>query len=632
MSKQPLDFERLMRVPYINPDTGFEISPNGRFVAFSWNRSGQWEIYQLRLDHPDDIQQITNGPGAKFGPRYSPDNKFLLYALDVDGGESFDICVCNLSQNLHFNLTPETSFAIQPKLSWSPDGKSIAFISNQSGRFSTYILPVAFSEKVEPARAPLLVFDQSGPHWDVLWSPDGSWLAVVCESTASDNMTYIVPVPLEYAKDNRRVQPGERVVPKQRVISEQGVPINAKQVCWSPDSARLAFSSDLHGFYDIGIFELASGQVVWATSGKGNKGSPDWSADGKRLTYICSEGPDSWIAVMELGRAAPVLYHLEPGVHSSPLFTPESRRIVFAYDNPRRPDDLWLLNLESGQFRTLTRSLPREFSAEDFIMPRHIEYSSLDGRSVPALLYQPPEGEDEPKQGLRPAVIVIHGGPTWSFQFLWYPLMTHLASRGWVVLAPNYRGSTGYGREWQLANRFDMGGVDTMDVAAGVDYLVKEGLADPKRIAVTGRSHGGYLTMSCLTEYPKLWACGSAVVPFLNWFTSHANSRQDLQHWDIENMGDPRKNSKLWRERSPFFFLNRVQAPVQLICAANDPRCPASESSAARDVLLALGKPVDYVFYPDEGHAFLKIENVVDHELRRVAFLERALEKNDNFR
>jgi len=632
MSKQPLDFERLMRVPYINPDTGFEISPNGRFVAFSWNRSGQWEIYQLRLDHPDDIQQITNGPGAKFGPRYSPDNKFLLYALDVDGGESFDICVCNLSQNLHFNLTPETSFAIQPKLSWSPDGKSIAFISNQSGRFSTYILPVAFSEKVEPARAPLLVFDQSGPHWDVLWSPDGSWLAVVCESTASDNMTYIVPVPLEYAKDNRRVQPGERVVPKQRVISEQGVPINAKQVCWSPDSARLAFSSDLHGFYDIGIFELASGQVVWATSGKGNKGSPDWSADGKRLTYICSEGPDSWIAVMELGRAAPMLYHLEPGVHSSPLFTPESRRIVFAYDNPRRPDDLWLLNLESGQFRALTRSLPREFSAEDFIMPRHIEYSSLDGRSVPALLYQPPEGEDGPEQGLHPAVIVIHGGPTWSFQFLWYPLMTHLASRGWVVLAPNYRGSTGYGREWQLANRFDMGGVDTMDVAAGVDYLVKEGLADPKRIAVTGRSHGGYLTMSCLTEYPKLWACGSAVVPFLNWFTSHANSRQDLQHWDIENMGDPRKNSKLWRERSPFFFLNRVQAPVQLICAANDPRCPASESSAARDVLLALGKPVDYVFYPDEGHAFLKIENVVDHELRRVAFLARALEKNDNFR
>jgi len=245
---------------------------------------------------------------------------------------------------------------------------------------------------------------------------------------------------------------------------------------------------------------------------------------------------------------------------------------------------------------------------------------------VPALLYLPPDPVDESERKSRPAVIVIHGGPTWSFQFLWYPLMTHLASRGWVVLAPNYRGSTGYGREWQLANRYDMGRGDTMDVAAGVDYLVREGLADPERIAVTGRSHGGYLTMSCLTEYPDRWACGSAVVPFLNWFTSHANSRQDLQHWDIENMGDPQKKYTLWRERSPFFFLSRVRAPVQLICGANDPRCPASESTAARDVLAALGKPVDYILYPDEGHAFLKIANVVDHELRRVAFLRRALE------
>jgi dipeptidyl aminopeptidase/acylaminoacyl peptidase len=626
MATQPLDFERLMRVPYINADTGFEISPDGRYVAFSWNRTGQWEIYQLRLDHPDDIRQITDGPGAKFAPRYSPDNKFLMYVLDMDGSESFDIYVCNLAQNAHYNLTPDTPFAIQPHLSWAPNGKSIAFISNQSGRFSTYILPVAFSKKVEPVGKPLLIFDQSGPNWDVLWSPDGSCLAVICESTASDFATYIVPVPLKYAHDNRRVQPGERVVPKQRVISEQGLPINAKQAFWSPEGARLTFSSDTHGVYDIGIFELASGQVIWVTSGRGDKGSPDWSADGKRLTYVCNDGPDSWVAVLELGRAAPVLYHLEPGVHISPLFTPESRRIVFAFDNPRRPDDLWLLNLESGQFRALTRSLPPEFSLDDFIMPRQIEYPSLDGRRVPALLYLPPAREDGSKQGSRPAVIVIHGGPTWSFQFLWYPLMSHLASRGWVVLAPNYRGSTGYGREWQLANRYDMGRGDTMDVAAGVDYLVQQGLADSRRIAVTGRSHGGYLTMSCLTEYPDRWACGSAVVPFLNWFTSHANSRQDLQHWDIENMGDPHKYSELWRERSPFFFLRRVQAPVQLICGANDPRCPASESSAARDVLLALGKPVDYIFYPDEGHAFLKIENVVDHELRRVAFLACALE------
>jgi dipeptidyl aminopeptidase/acylaminoacyl peptidase len=200
-----------------------------------------------------------------------------------------------------------------------------------------------------------------------------------------------------------------------------------------------------------------------------------------------------------------------------------------------------------------------------------------------------------------------------------------MLSRGWVVLQPNYRGSTGYGRGWQYASRYDQGGVDTRDVVAGAQYLIQKRLADPQRIAVTGRSHGGYLTMTSLTQYPDIWAAGSAVVPFLNWFTSHANSRDDLQYWDRQNFGDPVKDHDLWYERSPFFFLDRVKAPVQLICAANDPRCPASESIAARDALLALGRSVDFSLYPDEGHSFLKTENVVDAELRRVQFLENVL-------
>ena len=132
--------------------------------------------------------------------------------------------------------------------------------------------------------------------------------------------------------------------------------------------------------------------------------------------------------------------------------------------------------------------------------------------------------------------------------------------------------------------------------------------------------------MTCLTQYPQQWVGGSAVVPFLNWFTSHANSRLDLQVWDIENMGDPQKNYQLWYNRSPFFFLERIKAPVQMICGANDPRCPASESLAARDVLISLGKQVELILYPDEGHEFLKTENIIDHELRRVAFLAGLLE------
>jgi dipeptidyl aminopeptidase/acylaminoacyl peptidase len=171
-----------------------------------------------------------------------------------------------------------------------------------------------------------------------------------------------------------------------------------------------------------------------------------------------------------------------------------------------------------------------------------------------------------------------------------------------------------------------MGGVDTRDVAAGARYLIREGIADPKRIAVTGRSHGGYLTMTCLTQFPELWCGGSAVAPFLNWFKSHGESRQDLQHWNLQNMGDPKENYEIWYKHSPYFFLDRIQAPVQLICGGKDPRCPASDSMDARERLVALGKTAELLLYPNEGHYFLSMENILDAETRRIEFLTKLFE------
>jgi dipeptidyl aminopeptidase/acylaminoacyl peptidase len=132
--------------------------------------------------------------------------------------------------------------------------------------------------------------------------------------------------------------------------------------------------------------------------------------------------------------------------------------------------------------------------------------------------------------------------------------------------------------------------------------------------------------MTCLTQFPEKWAAGAAVVPFLNWFTSHENSREDLQHWDRENFGDPVTNKDLWYERSPFFFLDRIQAPVQLICGENDVRCPASESQQAYQTLKELGRKPEYHLYEGEGHSFLKIENQIKSKTQVVDFLAKYLE------
>ncbi|MCS7282832.1 MAG: S9 family peptidase [Anaerolineae bacterium] len=323
---------------------------------------------------------------------------------------------------------------------------------------------------------------------------------------------------------------------------------------------------------------------------------------------------------MDLESGETRTYEVECGIHSYPRFTPSGESLIFLFENPRHPPGLWALHLNDGTFCPLIQSLPPDLQDAPFVVPEEVEYPSLDGKRVPALLYRPRA------EGRRPAVLYVHGGPTWLARVCWDPLVQHMVSRGWVVLAPNYRGSTGYGRAWQLANRFDLGRGDTWDVVAGADYLVREGLADPGRIAVTGASYGGYLTMTALTGFPDRWAAGSAVVPFLNWFTEYANEREDLRHWDRENFGDPEKDRDRFYERSPFFFLDRIQAPVQLICGANDPRCPASESIQARDALLAMGKTCDFVLYPDEGHSFLKRENLLDSRKRRVEFLARYLE------
>jgi dipeptidyl aminopeptidase/acylaminoacyl peptidase len=616
-----LDLEALLRVPYVEPYTGFDLSPDGKQVAFSWNQTGQWEIYLLPLDGSTELakvsstapRQLTSGPGGKFNPQWSPDGapsgERLAYVLDLDGSESYDLWICDLTTGQHTNLTPDTPHALQPNFDWSPDGEQIAFLSDRTGRFDTYVMPATGGE----AR---LVLSTSYPDWEVRWSPDGRWLAVVAEAKGQDYWTFLVPA-----------EGGEP-----RLIGDESGPICAKDARWSPDGRYVAFASNAHGWFDIGLYELATGALTWLTEGEGDKEAPAWSPDSApgrgRLAYVVSHGPVSELIVLDLDGGTVANYQVAPGVHYHPQFTADGQQLFLVFDNPGRPCDLWQLPLRpcsgqalaDGSMRQLTGSLPADLRDAPFASPKEVRYPSLDGTSVPALLYRPPQSVELP-----PAVVYIHGGPNWLTQVTWDPLVQHMVSRGWVVLAPNYRGSTGYGRTWQLASRFDLGGCDTEDVVAGADFLIREGLADPARIAVTGRSWGGYLTMTAMTGHPDRWAGGSAVVPFLNWFTAHANSREDLQHWDEENFGHPERDRELYYERSPFFFLERIAAPVQMICGAHDVRCPASESVQARDRLLALGKTCELALYDDEGHSFLKIENVIDAQKRQATFLAQIL-------
>ena len=590
-----LDLAQLLRVPQV--DAAFDIAPDGSHVAFAWSKSGEWQLYELALGSGES-RPLTKNPGAKFSPQYSPDGSHLAYVVDFDGGENFHLFIKELSSGRERDLTPDIKFALQPNFHWSPDGREIAYLADGSGNFDAYVMNVRDGKS---RRA----FANGHPCWDVLWSPDGRWLALEVEMHGQDYGVFLAS-PSGSQMDE---------------VTLGGKSLNAKHPAWSPDSKKLAFSSDAQGFYEIGAYDVERGTVGWLTEGIAEDLHPAYSPDGNHMIFVRSRGMLTWLELRGGGRKAKRLEAGE-GLHTRPAFSPDGRRVIFLFDSPHQPPDLWSLDIESGAFRQLTHSLPDALAGAHLVMPREIRYTGMDGVSVPALL-SIPAGVKAP----APAVILIHGGPTFHYQAMWHPLMAHLASRGWIVLAPNYRGSSGYGRAWQTANRMDLGGVDTRDCVAGAHYLISAGYADPERIAATGKSHGGFLTMSCLTQFPELWAAGSAVVPFLNFFTSHENSRPDLKHWDIENMGDPHENFDLWRERSPYFFLDRVKAPVQFICGENDPRCPPGESESARDRLLDLGREVDFILYEGEGHGFLKTSNIVSSELRRVTFLAKYLEQ-----
>ncbi|MCJ7506245.1 S9 family peptidase [Candidatus Bathyarchaeota archaeon] len=593
--QKSLDSELLFRVPSV---FNYDVSPKSDMIAFSWNKSGQVEIYVYgRPTAKMDL--VTKGAESKISPSFAPNGKQLAYTQDYQGDENFDIFLLDLPDGKSWNVTPDTSEAIYPRVRWSPDAKKLAFASNREKKFSIYTMP---SSGGKPERISSHKFSDSDPEW----SPDGKWLAFNALVTAQDYGVFLVP------------SNGGEI----RRLTENDKPIEASSPEWSPDGKEVAFMSAERGSSDIGIWNPASGSVEWVTDSRYECYDPKWSPDGHRLAYEVNRNENVSIAVQNRETRTMDILEVEPGDHSQIDFGSDLETMFFIFSGPRHPPDLWSVNLKNRKFRQLTNSLPSTIDQTVFVTGTPVHFSSNDGLKIPALLYLP-KTFDPTKHG--PSLVYIHGGPTAQHTSEWNPSIQHLINRGYIIIAPNYRGSSGYGRKFREANRFVLGGKDLEDVVAAADYLVKERLTDPKRIGVLGGSYGGYLTMCALTKFPEYWAVGAAMVPFLNWFTEIENEREDLQVWDRENMGDPKKDHDRFMDCSPIFFIDRIKVPVQLIAGAHDPRCPVSETKQAQKELQKLGKVFDLVIFEDEGHGLRKLDNRVNAYKRRAEFLDKHL-------
>jgi len=584
---------------------GIDLSPDGREVAFAWNRTGAYELYSVPLAG-DRIIQLTGADTRSVWPRWSPDGSQVAFLRDANGNEQFAIWLVDRDGEHERKLTSDDG-AMYRDLAWSPDGRSIACVTNAGGkRFAVELV-----DSASGARRPIGggAFEDARP----AFSPDGKW--IVFESwrvgQRVDADLYLVPAS------------GGEAARLETRVGKRG---DSQYASWSPDGRTIAFTSNARGRREVAFVDLdgtTATRLRYLTENPFDEQKPIWRPDARGVLYLHDRDADRAVhRAFTASRAATPVADL-PGRYEWQRVGPDSETVAMTFTSARRPADVWVREGDQVTLRPLTDSLGGKVDPTVLVEPTHVRYPSADGREVPALLYVP--HAEAVRSSMPGAVIYAHGGPTDQHFRMWDPTPQLLANRGLVVLAPNVRGSTGYGREWQELNRHDWGGGDLADVMAGVDWLAKERIADPAHIGITGGSYGGYMTLYALGRYPARFAAGVSVVGVVSWKTMYDTTRGDLREYLVRELGDATKDSQLYAERSPITYAKNIRAALLVLQGANDPRVPKAEALQIVEALKVSAAPHQYHEYPDEGHGFSRIENRVDALRRTVDWLSQYL-------
>jgi dipeptidyl aminopeptidase/acylaminoacyl peptidase len=301
----------------------------------------------------------------------------------------------------------------------------------------------------------------------------------------------------------------------------------------------------------------------------------------------------------------------------------EENKFVVLLSGDRTRGSYYIYDVKSRDIRKLADLSPW-LQADQLAEMKPIEYKSRDGLTIHGYLTLP-KGRD-PKN--LPVVVHPHGGPWSRDEWGFNPEVQFLANRGYAVLQMNFRGSTGYGRKFLEAGFKQWGGTMQDDITDGVNWLVQQGTADPKRLAIYGGSYGGYAVLQALVKTPNLYAAGidyvgvSNLFTFLNTIPPYWKPELDMFH---EMVGDPEKDKDWFQDHSPALNADKIKTPLLVAQGAKDPRVNINESNQIVDALKKRGVPVEYIVKPDEGHGFHNEENRFDFYGAMEKFLSEHL-------
>jgi len=582
---------------YLNVRTAFgaSFSPDGTQLSFLTDITGVAEVWRVAVDVgaalPAWPAQLTYRGERVESATFSPAADRLLVTADVGGNERSQLYLLAADGSTFVPLTnePETIFQFGE---WSPDGARICYSSNERDPryFDVYERDIASGETRR-------LLQQDGTNYAARYSPDGRQvLAMRFDANVRDQLWLIDVQTREARQMTPEIREGQA-----RHIAAQ----------WSADGKGLYLLSDRgRQFLCLAYLDLATTALTYLTDDQWNADELALTHDGSRLALVTNEDGYSKLVIFDVAdgweRRRPLSAPELPAcVVREVTWSRDGSRLAFTLDAADDNPDVRVWDVEQQTLWRATRSDTAGIARASFVAPELVHYPTFDGREIPAFLFLPRTGQT---RGL-PVVVWVHGGPESQFRPNFNTVIQYLVRRGYGVLAPNVRGSAGYGYDYQSLDDVRLRMNSVADLRFAAEWLARSGTADAARIAVMGGSYGGFMTLAALTTYPDLWAAGVDIVGIANFVTFLENTGPWRRKLREPEYGSLEHDREFLEEISPLRSADHIAAPLFVLHGRNDPRVPVGEAEQIATAVRARGLPVEYLVFDDEGHGIIKRAN-----------------------
>ncbi|MEQ5786958.1 S9 family peptidase [Erythrobacter sp. NFXS35] len=582
-------------------------SQDGSEIFLVTNLTGRNNIWKIPSTGGWPVQ-LTRSEERQGGLVPSHDGRLLYYTQDVGGDEQFDIYSVPTNGGAVRNLT-NTPELREVSLVIAPGGTTGAISTKlrSDGQVNLALINLATGKTTPLVTEPDPVY-----RWAPIAWVEGGKALIASRSNANSTVAEVWRV---------EVPSGTKTL----LLGKEATLYEAADA--TADGRLIAVSTNEGtGQLRAGIYDTRAKVWRWLAPTPWEQSAGSFSPDGKTMTVTRNEDGRTSAALVDLTTLAETPVPLPAGVNyfagSTSPFSPDGSRILVVHSGADTPSDLQVVELASGKADTLTAMGLASLKSENLPKSRIVTYKSFDGTLVSAIVTMP---FNLARDGTNPAVLLPHGGPTGQSRDGFNRTATALASRGYIVMQPNVRGSTGYGQPFQNANYQDLGGGDLRDVIAGKQFLVESGYVDPAKVGITGGSYGGYMTLIALAKTPEEFAAGAQLFGIINWFSMYETSDALLQQYLISLLGDPVDDRKVYESNSPITYIRDIKAPLLSLQGDRDIRVPRGQAEEVAAILAEIGTPNETVFYADEGHGFAKRENQIDSLSRVIEWFDRHL-------